>query len=517
MDYRSKLKNFSTTEFLAPYKSYLEWSGKSRLLYYERIITKLVNLNRPILVVETGTMWSRLEDNMGAFTLVFGDLIKNWTGGKLITIDISQHNIESCKITTSAYSDVIEYVISDSVKYLEDMTDEIVKQIDFIYFDSYDFYVPDPMPSQLHHFRELMGVYKRLSPQVHIAVDDNFLPNCWVEWNAFSPDGSIATITRYDTGPRMFGKGTLIDYFLIDEGWKRMDDWLHIDTYHLLAYEKNPKKTVQEVENILKNFYSNQTTSKLEKTDTTEHLSLFNPSNGLGDSIILTCITPSKKINNKVIESINSEYFDSDNLTDEFDLSVEEISKWDLGGGHCTQTIQKYFGLEPSVKPSGKLKFDNSQKESNKVFIHFKNGTDWKRKIPNSLNDEEIETIKEFFSKNENFKPYYYDNDLNLNDLISVMETCEYFLGIDSGPMHVAAALGLKSIIIVNDPNCYVNLPKIKECEVPNSEWLYPQNVHLNRSGVTELVPKYNIQNLLFAFKGEIYPYWSDEYLNIKY
>jgi hypothetical protein len=37
----------------------------------------------------------------------------------------------------------------------------------------------------------------------------------------------------------MFGKGTLIDCFLIEQGWNRKDDWLHIDTYHLLGYERN--------------------------------------------------------------------------------------------------------------------------------------------------------------------------------------------------------------------------------------------------------------------------------------
>jgi hypothetical protein len=175
------MKKFNFETFITPYKERLEWSGKSRLLYYEYVINKLVDLNRPIFLVETGTMWSKLEDNMGAFTLVFGDLIKNWTGGKLITIDISEENINKCKEVTKNYSDVIEYVISDSVSYLESMTDDDVNKIDFIYFDSYDFYVPDPVPSQLHHFRELMAVYKRLRNDVFIAVDDNFLPNCWVE------------------------------------------------------------------------------------------------------------------------------------------------------------------------------------------------------------------------------------------------------------------------------------------------------------------------------------------------
>lgn len=509
-------QNFNLEKFLEPYRKHLEWSGKSRLYYYERIITKLVNLNRPILVVETGTMWSKLEDNMGAFTLVFGDLIKNWTGGKLITIDISSQNIETCKTTTSEFSDVIEYVVSDSVQYLENMPDELVKKIDFIYFDSYDFYVPDPIPSQLHHFRELMGVYKRLSPEVHIAVDDNFLPNCWVAWNTFNPDGSVATSTKYDTGPRMFGKGTLIDCFLIQEGWKRLDDWLHNDTYHLLGYDRQIKKSVDEVSNILHEFYESQTTEKTEIPSNLNITSIYNPSYGLGDSIILTSVSPTIKINNDVLETINSNYFDSNNLTSEHGTSIEEFFKYDTDGGHCTQRLQKIMGLEPSIKPQGKLIFNAETKQKNKVFVHLKNGTDWKRVIPNSLTDEEVGMIKQFFVNNEIFEPYFYDNNLNINDLISEMETCEYFLGIDSGPMHVAAALDIKSIVIINDPNCFINLPKIKECEVPNSEWLYPQNVHLNKSGATQLVPKFNLQNLLFAFKGEIYPYWSEDYLQIK-
>ena len=233
------MEKFNFDEFIQPYKEKLEWSGKSRLFYYEYVIKKLVDLNRPILIVETGTMWSKLEDNMGAFTLVFGDLIKNWTGGKLITIDISEDNINKCKETTRDFAEVIDYVVSDSVSFLESLSDDIVQQMDFLYLDSYDFSVPDPIPSQLHHFRELNSVYKRLSKDVSIAVDDNFLPNCWVEWHTYNTDGSVATRTRYETGSRIFGKGTLVDYFLLAEGWKRKDDWLHTDTYHLLGYERN--------------------------------------------------------------------------------------------------------------------------------------------------------------------------------------------------------------------------------------------------------------------------------------
>jgi hypothetical protein len=106
---------------------------------------------------------------------------------------------------------------------------------------------------------------------------------------------------------------------------------------------------------------------------------------------------------------------------------------------------------------------------SNKVFVHLKNNTDWKRNIPNSLDDVQIDTVLNFFNFHNEFLPFYFNNDLEINELISVMETCEFFLGIDSGPMHLAAAMDIKSVVIINDPKMLICLPKIKECELPNA------------------------------------------------
>lgn len=230
--------NFDFESFIEPYRKALLDSGKSRYHNYEYVIRKLVAKNKPLMIVETGTMWSGLDDNMGAFTLVFADLIKNWTGGKLITIDISEKSINNCKNTTKEFADVIEYVTSDSVSYLESMSDSEVASIDYFYFDSYDLFVPDPIPSQLHHYRELAAVYKRLAKDVIVSVDDNFLPNTWVIWNTYNEVGETIDATRYDIGRRLLGKGTLIDCFLLQEGWTRLDDFLSLDTVHMLTYER---------------------------------------------------------------------------------------------------------------------------------------------------------------------------------------------------------------------------------------------------------------------------------------
>lgn len=274
-------------------------------------------------------------------------------------------------------------------------------------------------------------------------------------------------------------------------------------------------KEFNEVKYILDQFYQNHNTYKSNLPNTFSPPSVYNNAEGLGDAIILTSILPYLKVSNKLLNEIGEKYINKKNLTNHSDFCVTELAQNNWGGGHAIQRFQKSLGLPVEIKPKGKINYNSNLKEKNKVFIHLQNNTDWKRTIPNSLDIEQIKIINDFFKINTYFTPYYYNNDLTINEMIGVMETCEYFLGIDSGPMHVAAALDLKSIIIINDPNQLVYLPKIKECELPNSEWLYPQNIHLNRSGKTELIPYFTLQTLISAFKGDIYPYFTDLYLNI--
>jgi hypothetical protein len=274
-------------------------------------------------------------------------------------------------------------------------------------------------------------------------------------------------------------------------------------------------REINEVSKILNLFYQDKNTFKSKSDFIFSCKSIYNDANGLGDSIILTSVLDKIGVKNDLLLQIDESFLNKKKITNYGDLSISELSKNDWGGGHAIQRLQKSLGLEIDLKPKGKLIFDSSKVKKNKVFVHLKNDTDWKRNIPNSLNDDEINLVLEFLNQNKNYDPYFFNNNLNINQLIDVMSTCEYFLGIDSGPMHIAAAIELKSIVIINDPNNLIYLPKIKECEIPNAEWLYPQNTHLNRNGNTELVPNFTLQTLSLAFKGQIYPYWSDKYLSL--
>ena len=107
---------FNLDRFFEPYEC-VESSPNgsvSRSRFYKYVIPKLVAKNKPVFVIETGSFHSSLEDNGGAFTYVMGDLIKNWTGGKLYTVDNDIKHIEKCKELTQPFSEVIEYIHSDS-------------------------------------------------------------------------------------------------------------------------------------------------------------------------------------------------------------------------------------------------------------------------------------------------------------------------------------------------------------------------------------------------------------------
>ena len=81
-------------------------------------------------------------------------------------------------------------------------------------------------------------------------------------------------------------------------------------------------------------------------------------------------------------------------------------------------------------------------------------------------------------------RSYRFDNvanrtNLKLSDCIEVMSRCCMYFGMHSGIMHLAAALQIPSIIVINIPEPeYITFPYVEY--VPDIDWLYPQNTHLH-------------------------------------
>lgn len=196
-------------------KFFPEETNDNRQEFYKYVIEKLLEMRRPLHILETGTMHTI---DQGSFTLVMAHLIKNYTGGKLTTIDINPDHIELCKEYTREYSDIIDYVVSDSVIYLNSLSDKLVANIDLFYFDSKDINLVNPEESQIHHLNELKSVIDRIKNKALISVDDNYLPHTVVEW--IWNNGNSEEV---HTGEGIVGKGTLIDELLTPK-----DEWSRI-------------------------------------------------------------------------------------------------------------------------------------------------------------------------------------------------------------------------------------------------------------------------------------------------
>jgi hypothetical protein len=197
-------------EWLRPIESFIyEYNQESYLHFLTEIGPYLIGLNKPLHILETGSMHTL---GSRAFTLLFGRLAQ-MTSGRLTTVDIDPAGLQQCQGITQDYADSITYVCQDSVSYLESLSQEEIQKLDLLILDSWDLDVFDPLPSQIHHLRELLAVVKNLKDCV-VMVDDNFLPGTWV--GVVYGDGSVR---RFETEKDHVGKGTLIRRLLTDWGW----------------------------------------------------------------------------------------------------------------------------------------------------------------------------------------------------------------------------------------------------------------------------------------------------------
>ena len=273
-----------------------------------------------------------------------------------------------------------------------------------------------------------------------------------------------------------------------------------------------------------------------------KELNLVTLNIGLGDAIALTCLTQqsSKKINifspNKHWQTL-CKFNSALNPVGESKnyIRTELIELCDVGNGHLSQRLQRTLGLpvqrlpKPYLYPT--LPFN---KKRNKVALHFSTGVsafdliqhgfvnprqleDWAQKeILKFIDDSNFEFVE--FGMEQKFQHSKVKDftKKSVEDSINEMATCEYFMGLNSGFMNIAAALDLKSIIVVNVPDVKdLYLPVIQECSMEDMNWLYPQNVHLHQNGENELVKKLSIFNIKKAFNGEIYPFWSHKFLDL--
>jgi hypothetical protein len=305
-----------------------------------------------------------------------------------------------------------------------------------------------------------------------------------------------------------------------------------------------------DVKDYIVSYYNNSDKLIVDKPNSVSfknkelsNITLYNLNGGVGDSLIFYLFKDGNQNKNNIkiyynpnlgpeFKNLNV-YIDSIRTT-----FIEDPSYWvchlqsDFGlNGHFIQKIQKAFDLELQIKPHAYLYSEASVKK-NKIVMTFDRGPVDQTHIhprARTLYQESKHVIQEFINNNLNKYEFVevgrifsglenVENKTNIGLKLAIDEiaSCEYFFGIHNGLMHAAVGLNKKSIILVNFPDAKdIVLPNLKAINLPDIDWLYPQNVHLHQDNDAYLVPKLNYTNLEKAFNGEVYPFWREEYLDL--
>jgi hypothetical protein len=207
----------------------------------------------------------------------------------------------------------------------------------------------------------------------------------------------------------------------------------------------------------------------------------------------------------------------------------------DCGNGHYLQRIRRAFGFEVSDVPRGCLVW-RGQRKHNRVILHFDPGphVNWQRQNlhPNArrLMPQTRAELEKFIASEPGLEFISVGNapdrvpikgtrhveTKSISALVELIGGSGWHIGILSGPLHVAVALELRVITILDYPEGWrVFLPALKANQQTESEWLAPQSVVLHQTESGPLCPRANLEGFKRAFAGQVYPYWKTDWCSL--
>ena len=211
------------------------------------------------------------------------------------------------------------------------------------------------------------------------------------------------------------------------------------------------------------------------------------------------------------------------------------VRHYDCGNGHYLQRIRRAFGFPVEDVPRACVAW-SGQRHKNRVIVHFDPGVHalWQRKTihPNArrllpASRAELET----FIKSEpgldfvtvgaapdkvRLKGTRHIHTPTLAHLVETVGAASWHIGILSGPLHLAVALGLRVVTVLDWPEGWkVFLPTLRATRQGESEWLVPQSVVLHQTSSGPLCPSFTALNLKKAFAGEVWPRWQTAHCSL--
>ena len=205
-------------------------------------------------------------------------------------------------------------------------------------------------------------------------------------------------------------------------------------------------------------------------------------------------------------------------------LTAAEAS-YDIGPGHNIQKARRIFGLPVDTVPSGCLNA-GVHKDPRRVSLHFEAGvhaqTQRRTVHPRAreIYPKTFEALSCFIKAHPELRFIEVGSSPSLRELVPnicgvsleetvrTMATCSLHIGITSGPYHLATALGLRTILIINFPDPWeLMMPMIKNIDTIEGEWCYPQSHILHQDHDSAHWPLATADNFERAYHKEIYPY----------
>lgn len=328
--------------------------------------------------------------------------------------------------------------------------------------------------------------------------------------------------------------------------WKRSCGILH-DVLVSTGYFEKPKPAAVPVTfeigtekrrvgvDYVVNFYADKTSEKPPYLGTLdcESTTLTNTPTGLGDAVMLTDLERAATVSGQIAATwLSCQHFADLNRFNPFhrDLQYPHMvslsalqATYDLGPGHNFQRIRRLFGLSASAYPAGCLSVPGTA-PSNRVSVHLVPGGHVKSQgvyhpRPREVYPENLAILRQFVRGHPELSFFEIGSDYlsdampsltgcPMDQVVRAMAACCLHIGIISGPYHVANALGVRTIAIINfpDPRELV-LPVVRNIDVVEAEWLYPQSHVLHQDVDSAHWPKFSALTLEQAYYMETYPY----------
>lgn len=263
-----------------------------------------------------------------------------------------------------------------------------------------------------------------------------------------------------------------------------------------------------------------------------EAWTLTNTPTGLGDSVMLTDLErAAASVGKKATTWLCTPHFRELQNHNPFHRQVQ-VPHWislsayqgafDLGPGHNFQRARRLFGLPVDPVPSGCLVVPGAVKK-NRVSLHFEAGSHSEHQTkyharPRQVYPENLDIIRRFIRSHPELDFFEVGGsklsdivpslNVSLSDTIKAMAECVLHIGIISGPYHIASALGVRTICVINFPKPYeLMLPCVKNVDIVEAEWFYPQSHILHQDCDSNHWPQFSAYTLEAAYNRETYPY----------